>query len=318
MPTPPGVNYSQRLIAVGLAALASVLLLKIASQSGFGGSFFYLFAAVPVSYVHMRFGLISATVSVLLTVTGMAWMYSGADPILEYVLLFGLPSLLLPFFLRKGWKWDRASVLTILVMVVLSGSVATVVVADQGISISVFVDRYVQSQMELVRNSFPAGSEFSAEQLRDLRQFIRELEQWLLQVYPAIIILGMAVFVLIQVWALSLLSGRHFSLPGDAYVDWKTPELLIWVLIGSGLLVITTDGLIKQFGLNLLLILLLAYFIQGLAIVTNLFERRRVPMFLRIPGYMMILFLNPLPIIVAGVGVFDLWIDFRKKTYKRE
>ena len=316
MPTPPGENISQRLIAACLAALFTVLLVNGAGQFGFIGSFIYLVVAVPVGYVFMRFTFPSAIGAVVLSALVLFGMYGVSNPLLEYLLLFATPSLLLPFFLRSGWRWDQAAALTVVVMIVLAGSIAAAVALNEGTTVSAFADRYVQTQMELVRDTFAPPPDLSPEQQRQLRQFIRDLEEWLQQIYPAIVVLGMAAFVLMQLWCLSLLAGRHYILPGVSFVDWKTPERLIWVLIAAGMIVFAASGLIRQLGLNLLIVLLLVYYVQGLAIITTLFKRKHVPVFLRIPGYMMTLFLNPLPIIVAGIGVFDLWIDFRKKRIK--
>ncbi len=109
MPTPPGENTSQRLIAACLAALLTVLLVNGAGQFGFIGSFIYLVVAVPIGYVFMRFTFLSAIGAVVLSALVLFGMYGVSNPLLEYLLLFATPSLLLPFFLRSGWRWDQAA-----------------------------------------------------------------------------------------------------------------------------------------------------------------------------------------------------------------
>ena len=143
---------------------------------------------------------------------------------------------------------------------------------------------------------------------------LQEVEDRFRQTYLAFQIIGFAAFTLFQVWMLSLLSGRHYVIPGEAFVAWKAPEQLVWVLIVSGFVFFIAEGLLRQVGLNLLIVLLLVYYVQGLAVITDLFERRQFPVFLRAMGYAMTIFLGPLPF--AGIGVFDLWIDFRKKRIK--
>ena len=316
MPTPPGFTFSQRLIAALVAALVTVLLMNGAGLLGVVGSLLYLVAAVPVAYAYMRFGPLSGAGAVFLSALAMLWMYGPSNALLEYFLLFAAPSLILPLLLRQGWRWDQAAVLTIFAVVVLSAGAVTAVAVDDGATVSMFADQYVEMQMDLIRESFPDSPDMSAEQQRDIRQFIQEMEEWFRLTYPAIVVLGVTAFVLFQVWALSLMAGRHYSVPGVAFVSWKAPEQLIWVLIAAGVLFFAATGLLKQIGLNLLIVLLLVYYIQGLAIVTELFERKQIPTFMRVMGYAMVLLFNPLPFIVAGIGVFDLWIDFRKKRIK--
>ena len=316
MPTPPGVKLSQRLIAALVAALVTVLLMNGAGLLGVVSSLLYLVAAVPVAYVYMRFGPLSGVCAVILSALAMLGMYGLSNAPLEYILLFGTPSLLLPFLLCQGWRWDQATVLTIIAVVALATVSVTVVALDEGATISMYADQYVETQMELIRDSFPTGPDLTAEQQRDVRLFIQEMDNWLRQTYPSIVVLGVSAFVLLQIWALTLLSGRHYSVPGVAFISWKAPEPLIWGLIAAGALFFAADGLLQQIGLNLLILLLLVYYVQGLAIVTELFKRKQFPMFMQVMGYAMVLLFNPLPFIVAGIGVFDLWIDFRKKRIK--
>jgi len=65
-------------------------------------------------------------------------------------------------------------------------------------------------------------------------------------------------------------------------------------------------------GLNLFVIMLVIYFAQGMSIVTHFLKARKVPVFLWIALFILI-FAQPLFIgLVAGIGVFDIWVDFRK------
>ena len=192
-----------------------------------------------------------------------------------------------------------------------------VVVAELGPTVSVLAEYNVESQMTMVRDVLPDNASLTAEQQRDRRQAVAKMEVMLHQTYVASVVIGVTVIALLQVWILSLLAGRHYSLPGDSFISWKAPELLIWGLIAAGALYFVAAGLLGQIALNVLIVLLLVYYVQGLAIITEMFERRQFPTFMRVLGYMMALFFyTPAPIIVTGIGVFDLWIDFRKKRIK--
>jgi uncharacterized protein YybS (DUF2232 family) len=69
-------------------------------------------------------------------------------------------------------------------------------------------------------------------------------------------------------------------------------------------------------GRNLLAVLLPLYFLQGLSVVSSFLQRKTYPPVLKGMIYLMVFILNPLPLIITGVGVFDLWVDFRRPRKK--
>jgi len=60
-----------------------------------------------------------------------------------------------------------------------------------------------------------------------------------------------------------------------------------------------------------LLIVSLLYFLQGLAVINTLISRQSFSGVLRVGLYVMLLLQPYLATIVAGIGLFDLWGDFR-------
>jgi uncharacterized protein YybS (DUF2232 family) len=65
-------------------------------------------------------------------------------------------------------------------------------------------------------------------------------------------------------------------------------------------------------GLNLLLICLFVYLLQGLSIIGFLFKTKNVHRLFRIPCYFLIFAQQYIILLVIAVGVIDLWVDFRK------
>lgn len=64
---------------------------------------------------------------------------------------------------------------------------------------------------------------------------------------------------------------------------------------------------------NILLVLIFAYFLQGLAIVSWFFEKRNVGSLVRLLLYGLIVVLFQIVgVLVTGLGFFDSWFDFRK------
>jgi uncharacterized protein YybS (DUF2232 family) len=109
------------------------------------------------------------------------------------------------------------------------------------------------------------------------------------------------------------LKRRGLSYPDFGTLNlWKSPDWLIWVLIGCGGLILMPGTTLKVMGLNGLLVLLLIYFFQGIAIVSFFFEKKKLPRLLRIFLYSLIAIQQVVLLVIIGLGVFDMWLNFRK------
>jgi uncharacterized protein YybS (DUF2232 family) len=71
-------------------------------------------------------------------------------------------------------------------------------------------------------------------------------------------------------------------------------------------------GATKLFGLNILLIAMTIYFFQGMGIVSFFFEKKKVPRFFKILLYSLIALQQLALLAVIGMGLFDMWFNFRK------
>jgi uncharacterized protein YybS (DUF2232 family) len=98
---------------------------------------------------------------------------------------------------------------------------------------------------------------------------------------------------------------------------WVAPEWLIFPLLGAGFLLLVPVSGVRFVGLNLLLILAVLYFAQGLAVVATWFQRLGLPRVLRIVGYPL-MFLNPVFFVIITLGLMDLWLDFRRLHRPKE
>ncbi|GAB4273619.1 MAG: hypothetical protein Kow0092_28930 [Deferrisomatales bacterium] len=94
---------------------------------------------------------------------------------------------------------------------------------------------------------------------------------------------------------------------------WRAPEGWIWILIGAGLAGFLAPGSLGAAGVNVFLVASAIYFLQGLAIVQYLFEARGFPRVFRAVAYALLFVQFPVMLLVAGLGAFDLWVDFRTR-----
>jgi uncharacterized protein YybS (DUF2232 family) len=155
----------------------------------------------------------------------------------------------------------------------------------------------------------------SKDSLDLLREQIPQIAQTLFQLLPGLIFLSLAFTVLVNL----LLLCRRFPerraewLSLDHLRDWKGPEPLVWGLIASGFVLLAPGlDMLNGIALNVLLVIAACYFAQGLAIIAFFFHKNNVPRFLRGITYVLIVFQQIFTLMVVGLGLFDLWGDFRR------
>ncbi|MCA1787425.1 MAG: YybS family protein, partial [Desulfobacteraceae bacterium] len=66
---------------------------------------------------------------------------------------------------------------------------------------------------------------------------------------------------------------------------FKAPAVLVWAVIGLGVLLALPVGAVKFVGINCLIIFMLVYFFQGIAIISFYFQKKGSPIFLRVFCY---------------------------------
>ena len=139
-----------------------------------------------------------------------------------------------------------------------------------------------------------------------------QMEALLQRLLPGLLVTNMALVA----WLNVVLSRQLIFLLGWGEADpplyhWAAPEWLIFVLLGAGFLLLVPVAGARFFGLNLLMVVAVLYFCQGVAVVATWFHRLGLPRLLRMIGYPL-LFLNPFFFLIITLGLMDLWLDFRR------
>lgn len=297
---------------VVLGALAGYLLFGAAGALGAGAVLVNLFTPLPAAALGMRLGPGWGVATVGLTALAVV-ATSGALSLMLYVVQFGLPGALLPLLLTRGVHWDRAVFLTLGLMLALGLIVLAAVATGSDQSVFAFVDAQIDREIDqsvALMNEF-AGPEQTPEEAEAVREMVAGMGDFMHRAYPGMLVVVGAALQLVTVALLALIV-RPATLPGPAFGSWRAPELLIWGLISAGFAALFGTGVVQSVALNVLILLLPLYFLQGLAVVDHVLSRKRLSPLLRGVCYLLLLLLNPLPVIVTAVGVFDLWADFRR------
>lgn len=219
------------------------------------------------------------------------------------VLLSGLES--------RGWSADRAIIITVVGLTLISLLFLSGQAYFAGMTPEELFSRKTREATEMLSRVL-AGAGDPPPGGKILGVTLEEMQALLSSLLPALVVTNTGLVAWINV-----ILGRQLSAlfswgkPEPPLYYWSTPEWFIFPVLGLGFLLLVPVPLVRLMSLNLLLVLALLYFCQGVAVVSAWFQRFRVPLFIRCLGYPLMFWL-PLPLLVTILGMMDLWLDFRR------
>jgi hypothetical protein len=105
-----------------------------------------------------------------------------------------------------------------------------------------------------------------------------------------------------------------YSLFGDLAL-WRTPEWLIWSLLATGFALFVPLDAVRAVAIDGFICIAAIYFCQGLAIAAYYFRMLSMPVAFRSIALLLLglIAVQPvLAVLVCTVGIFDMWVDFRR------
>jgi uncharacterized protein YybS (DUF2232 family) len=319
-------------LAVG--AGASVLLfLTIGLIPGLG-LLLGMFSPVPLFYLYYRrgrvFGLTAAGVSLGMVLVVYSAMGSPAGSLayLEYCLLAAALAETSRMGLTPGKVIGGAALAVILFGLVLFYSSGPGEPDGVDMDTRELLEQQVRASIELYRPlleappSSPGPGEIEPGRPLDETasspfgdDTIERLVKFLASIFPGLAVIGAVMMAWINFLvgrALVRRSGTPWPPALSDLKTWSAPDLLVWVLLAAGFAVFVMDGGIATAAVNVLMVAGLAYFFQGLAVAAFWMHKKSFPPTVRGVIYFLILAQQYLALIVAAVGLIDLWADFRK------
>jgi hypothetical protein len=145
------------------------------------------------------------------------------------------------------------------------------------------------------------------EEIAEFQAGKPQMQMRVLTLFPSLVLTSIAVIFWMN---LLIISGRLKIL---RLQEWKCPDWMVAVFVAAAILTVLEHTTAHAVGLNLLIITGQVYFFQGMAIVSYFMSRNQWPGYLRWPLYIFILIQVYIMVIIAGIGLFDTWFDFRKR-----
>ena len=304
----------QKVLLTAIGIGVTLLFLQGGSVLGPMGAALNVLTPVAAAYLSMRFGL-RAGIVVVAVVSLLLMQLAPVYTLAAYLGLFGVGSLLLPWQLQQGQPWSRAVFVSVAGAAIATLAIAVVaVLANQG-RFDLLVGQVIQAEVDQAMQIY-RGSGFSESQLQELQEVVDGMATFIQQSFYGLFIAGVMAIQFLCLAILQRLKRNDYQISGVPFASWRLPAGLIWALIVSGFALFAPIEQLALFGRNLLAVLLPLYFLQGLAVVSSYLQRKAYPPALKGLIYAMLVIFNPLPLIITGVGVFDLWIDFRRPRNK--
>lgn len=277
------------------------------------GFFCTLFIPLPTLYYRIKLG---RTTSVIIPVLGfiiMVVVMQGFSMDVIFLAELLLVGFILGELLASRFSIDK-TMLYACSAVLMSGIIGLFVYGIvSGKDLISMLSQYVAQNIELSLVLYESLG-MSEENLRLIQDSLDKIQYILVGIIPGLTITS----TLLVIWINMLLSkvllkGRFPYHPDyEKLNQWQAPDYLVWALIGCGLLILLPSSATRMIGLNVLLILMTIYFFQGMAIVSFYFEKKQVPRLFRILLYTLIALQQLALIAVIGIGLFDMWVNFRK------
>ena len=301
----------------GLLVAITVILCLAAVYVPILGIVVEFFCAVPIAVLTARQGAGKGFMA--LTVAGILLvMFLGPPAALRLVLSFGLCGVTMGWCVRKNFS---AVKIFLTVLIVAS--------AAQMLSIAlllVLMDvNFIEMQITLLRESFAESFNMYEAMGVDKAQIAESKKQMesgleaLSLLMPTLIMLS-AVMNAAAVWFTSkwIFPKLQIKLPQfPPFNEWRFPQIFLYVAAfgAIGMYWGFTRGWtqIYEIALNLTILAMLVGLIQGLALLSFLFDRYKVSKFLRRLFYVLIVLNMFLAQLVAVTGLIDMLFDYRKK-----
>ncbi|MCG2740315.1 MAG: YybS family protein [Syntrophaceae bacterium] len=282
----------------------------------FAGPSVLILTPLPIIYYRSRLGRLRGmtvlAVSILVAYVVLTIVGHGAS--LSVLFMIGFTGVLLSEVLKWNFSVEKTILLTSMVLFCCSVGFVLYHAFRSGIAPWRMVETYVAGMIEDNLKLY-AQMNISDEQVQMIRDNAPQITIFFTGIFPALSLSG----IVITVWV-NLLAGRRlFQRTGITFPNfgdlaaWKAPERLVWIVIIAGGMLFVPLEWFTVVGMNILIVSGLIYLFQGLAIAAFFFRQKQVPKIFRLLFYGLILVQQYMLIVLMGFGLFDMWVDFRKR-----
>lgn len=251
----------------------------------------------------------------LIAVAIILLLFANAQQSMVFFVQYGLVAMVMSESIRRNYSIDKIVFFSVGASLLLGGALIYLLLLNKDENLSSFMVEQIEQSMASYLNIYREMGT-STNEIDNIKLFSDKLASVIVSSIPALMIISSSIGVLLnyavvkKIWNRYAGNGNYFENKG--LEKWSANEYLIWLLIASGILFLTPGKGLYVIGLNLLIVSLMIYFYQGIAIVLFYMRKKTLPYFLKVIIYFLIIIQPLLLLFVILLGIFDVWADFRK------
>lgn len=284
------------------------------------GPFFSLLTPLPFLYYSAKLGVSQAVklTCVSILVTGLIAAITRQSQLIFLCFEFSVLGLILSEIFRRKMSIGTSVLLGTCLLLLMGLLVLAVAGLRKNLGPLEMVYAYLlESLEETARIYTQVGAD--PEKAGAFQEYLKALKEVVALIYPSLMIVGSAFVVWLNViMSRPLFIKRNLEVPDFGALDrWKSPELMVWGLIAAGFSLFLSFSPLRLVAVNALVIMLAIYFFHGLSVLLFYLNKYRVPPWMRVGVYALIVLQQILVVGVTMAGLFDQWIDLRRIHQKK-
>ncbi|TET85189.1 MAG: DUF2232 domain-containing protein [Desulfobacteraceae bacterium] len=291
------------------------LILLSSAWIPFFGPFLSLLAPLPFLYYSSKLGTYQGVkLAALATITiGLFARLIGSPQIIIFCIEFSLLGLALSELFKRKLSLGHTIFFGTAFMLLLGIGFLFFLALSKGMGPFEMTLSYLEAQLKATIKVYEEMG-MSQGNAGELGAYGKAFMAIILKIYPSLMIIGTGFAVWLNVVvAKPLFRMGNLGYPAFAPTDhWQAPESLVWGVIVAGFALFLTSEGIELLAINALIIIMVIYLFHGLSIVLFFLNKYRVPSWLRIGVYFLIIVQQLFFVALSLAGLFDQWVDFRK------
>ena len=294
----------------------TAFLLLASAWIPFVGPFFSLLTPLPFLYYTVRLGFYQGIKLGALTVLalGLVANLAGQPHVFLFVLEFSMVGVGLAEFFRRNFTIGKSVFWATVLMLVVGTSCLFFIGLSKNMGPVEMTLKYLESHLNETIRAYESANNMAGESALELKVYVKTFISTISWIYPSLMIIGAG----FAIWLNVIVARPLFRLRDLKYPDfiplekWKSPDALVWGLIASGFALMVASGNLRFLALNAIIVIFVIYLFHGLSIVLFFFNKYRVPSWIRVGVYFLIVIQQLFMVVLTIAGVFDQWVDFRK------
>ncbi|MBT5471508.1 MAG: DUF2232 domain-containing protein, partial [Nitrospina sp.] len=235
----------------------------------------------PLVFIFLQRGKQVAFVLMAL-IFGVLWFLVGQNQALLFMAEYAVMALVLGEMIRARFPGDWCIGASSLISGGLSILLLVALLGDQETTVKEFFEKQIRSHFAQSIETFQSVGDNKAE-TEDMKVFVEKTVGGFASTYPAFVLIGSFISALVNFSLLRIVWGRIYG-PGlfseSTFSEWICPENLVWGFIAASAALFLGQGMVADAGLNLFVVMMVIYFVQGMSVVIHFLKARKVPIFL--------------------------------------